>query len=50
MLGIAAAAAGAPDKISDDCTQRAGTEHASEDWMYASSVVTGAPFAGFTCL
>lgn len=40
MLGIAASAAGAPDRISEDCTQRAGIDLAKEEVTCA-----GIPFA-----
>jgi hypothetical protein len=37
MLGIAASAAGAPDRMSDDWTHSAGIERANEDWMRIES-------------
>lgn len=46
MLGMAASAAGAPDRMSEDCTQSAGIDRAKEDVTCA-----GIPFApGFTCV
>lgn len=37
MFGIAASAAGAPDKMSDDWTQNAGIERASDECRCESS-------------
>ena len=37
MFGIAASAAGAPDRMSDDCTQRAGIDRAREDCTWPNS-------------
>lgn len=48
MLGMAASAAGAPDRICVDWTQRVGTDRASEDCMCANSVVSSIPDVGLT--
>ena len=37
MLGMAASAAGAPARMSEDWTQRAGTERLREEWMKAET-------------
>lgn len=39
MLGIAASAAGAPDRMSEDWTQSSGTERERPDCRWASSGV-----------
>jgi len=49
MLGIAASAAGAPDKICLDCTHREGTERAKEDCIRGESRESGALLVAFTC-
>jgi hypothetical protein len=50
MLGIAASAAGAPERISLDCTHRAGTERAKDDCIWESSKVWGILTVGLTCV
>ena len=48
ILGMAASAAGAPDKISDDCTHRAGMDLASAEWMWVRADMIFGPSEGLT--
>lgn len=50
MFGIAASAAGAPDRMSFDWTHRAGTDRASDDCIRASSGDNEELLLGLTCV
>lgn len=51
MFGIAASAAGTPESISLDCTQRTGTDDARVEWiMREMSCESSGAADGVTCV